>query len=687
MFGFAPLRTPAADTKSLPGTGRPAALWVVAGVLAALPLAGLDIVEVSAPAINCVFDVDCRVTVSDSTSPLALMGTSGQGFVQSRVWPPGQRGTTGQGLTAYLYRVDLSGLDQDPLEAPACINNLVLRNVGPHVPLDFDGDGAKEDLFVVTGGGIGTVGLGGALRAGAHLVVGFRPALCPGQSTFFLGLASEGGASEGEAALGVTNGSSPVVPIRRPEIRLERGELMAAAADLAAFLETHRRLPSEVEVGGFSLSSAQFLFAAIEHLRTPAGTTATVRAGSAADPASPYPTITLVPEFQLTPWTSDQYPSVLGELAAQLPDSGAAPDTFQVDGHAVRFPEALYYAASLVRALEFFDEWPERLDKSIIAPQGLGGWTAPDALSEYTSVLTSTSASLQQANRSRSYYAMPAHRPEAFLQAREIVGGATDRQAAAQSIFTWVIDRWQNDVLYTSGQSQFEGFGGGNIAELAQHFGFTSGFPRWPMSLYLRALGIPSSPSGAVWFAGSGWVNMENHRGFGSDLTQNPFYYDSPTQPPTNNAPPPSFAHDVHPRVQAIRQQGGAALMGTKAVFLNPSDVLEHGADFVVERSLEAGFDTLILTVKSARGFLYYPTAEASRFRGDALGPLVAAAHNSGLEVWAAFSTLADRQTGSEHPEWTQRLHGQDRLTEAAPIPISSSRRASRSTAPRSPHE
>src|SRR5262245_65622576 len=70
----------------------------------------LDIVTVGAPAINCKFDTDCNITVSDTTANISLPGATGSGFLQSRTFPPGEPGTAAAGLQAYEYRIDLRNL-------------------------------------------------------------------------------------------------------------------------------------------------------------------------------------------------------------------------------------------------------------------------------------------------------------------------------------------------------------------------------------------------------------------------------------------------------------------------------------------------------------------------------------------------------------------------------------------------
>jgi hypothetical protein len=48
----------------------------------------LEIADVAAPDINCFFDLDCTITVSDFSDAITLPGAAGSGFLQSRMLPP-----------------------------------------------------------------------------------------------------------------------------------------------------------------------------------------------------------------------------------------------------------------------------------------------------------------------------------------------------------------------------------------------------------------------------------------------------------------------------------------------------------------------------------------------------------------------------------------------------------------------
>jgi hypothetical protein len=158
---------------------------------AAVPL---DIVNVSAPAINCKFDTDCKVTVSDTSAPIAgLPGSRGGGFLQSRTFPPGQAGTAAAGLFAYLYRIDLRELVG--VTAAPCVSRLRLA-FGPVSLVDYNGDGNTDQVFVITTGGLGSVAPSAADQAGHQITFTFNPPVCSGSSpgrgetSFFFGLAS-----------------------------------------------------------------------------------------------------------------------------------------------------------------------------------------------------------------------------------------------------------------------------------------------------------------------------------------------------------------------------------------------------------------------------------------------------------------------------------------------------------------
>ena len=179
----------------------------------------LTVVQVSAPPINCVFDTSCTVVVNDTTAPIALPG-SGTGFFQSRTFR-GLPGSAAAGRYAYLYRVDLR--QAVGTLSLGCVNSVTV-NFGPVVStLDFNNDGtAGEQVFVITGGGIGSVGLASAEKVGNNITFNFSSPVCAGsgpgrgQSSFFWGLVSTAPPRFVAASINHTLGAALSVQGRAP---------------------------------------------------------------------------------------------------------------------------------------------------------------------------------------------------------------------------------------------------------------------------------------------------------------------------------------------------------------------------------------------------------------------------------------------------------------------------------------
>ncbi|MEO8034655.1 MAG: hypothetical protein ABI837_09495 [Acidobacteriota bacterium] len=159
------------------------------GLLTAFPLIAqpLQVVTVGAPAINCVFNPTCKVTVSDLSAPIWTSG-----FLQSRNYR-GAAGAPAAGRYVYEYRIDLRNVVG--VTAIPYITSLTV-NIGPTLKYDFNGDGHLDDVFVVTSGGLGTAGLSSAVRAGNNIRFTFTPPVAgggtpgAGASTFFFGVVS-----------------------------------------------------------------------------------------------------------------------------------------------------------------------------------------------------------------------------------------------------------------------------------------------------------------------------------------------------------------------------------------------------------------------------------------------------------------------------------------------------------------
>jgi hypothetical protein len=189
-------------------------------VLATASGCALSIATVSAPDINCRFDEDCTITVDDSVGDIPVPAASAQGRLQSRTFPPGEPGTPGEGLHAYVYRVDLTQVAG--ATAIVCVDSLSL-DFGPIERLDYDLDGDLDHVWVTTGGGLGSVGPSSARRSGDRVTFRFQPGVCPGNApgngdtSYFFGLASTDPPQTVPATVGFGDGTQVTVDARAPQ--------------------------------------------------------------------------------------------------------------------------------------------------------------------------------------------------------------------------------------------------------------------------------------------------------------------------------------------------------------------------------------------------------------------------------------------------------------------------------------
>jgi hypothetical protein len=159
----------------------------------------LKIVKVNAPAINCLFSSNCTVTVNDTVSdfttnlpPYTAGPTNAtlSGFLQSRTYQ-GQPGTQEAGLSAYEYRLVLQSLTG---AKSVSINSMTL-NFSTYTNFDYNGQLNKQ-IWVVTSGGLGSVGPSSVLASGSKVSFRFNPPLTiptganQEMSTYFFGMIS-----------------------------------------------------------------------------------------------------------------------------------------------------------------------------------------------------------------------------------------------------------------------------------------------------------------------------------------------------------------------------------------------------------------------------------------------------------------------------------------------------------------
>ena len=185
-------------------------------VVAAAPL---KVVNVSAPAINCVFNTPCTISVNDTTDNIP-MSTGGTGVLKSRTFK-GLPGSTADGLFAFEYLLDLRNAVS--ATAVSCIDSMTI-SFGPVVStLDYNVDQKPDQVFVITSGGIGTIGVASAIQTRNNIKFNFTSPICSGgasgrgNSSFFWGLVSKQPPKDVTATLHETSGATHVVKARSPQ--------------------------------------------------------------------------------------------------------------------------------------------------------------------------------------------------------------------------------------------------------------------------------------------------------------------------------------------------------------------------------------------------------------------------------------------------------------------------------------
>ena len=179
--------------------------------------APLKIVNVAAPAINCVFSTSCSVRVKDTKEDVPL-SRGGEGLLRTRTFK-GASGSPAQGLFAYEYRLDLT----DAVGAKRTCIDWISLSFGPVVnSLNFGGDARADQVFVITGGGIGSIGLASAVQTRDTIRFTFTSPVCSGisgakgASTHFWGLVSEQSPKNITTVLHETGGATHIVKARSP---------------------------------------------------------------------------------------------------------------------------------------------------------------------------------------------------------------------------------------------------------------------------------------------------------------------------------------------------------------------------------------------------------------------------------------------------------------------------------------
>ncbi len=124
-------------------------------------------------------------------------------------------------MFAYEYRLDLR--NAVGATAISCIDWVSL-SFGPVVSfLNFGGTPAPDQVFVITGGGIGSIGIASAIQTGNNIRFNFTSPICEGgapgrgDSSFFWGLVSKTPPRFVTATLHETGAAMHTIKARAPK--------------------------------------------------------------------------------------------------------------------------------------------------------------------------------------------------------------------------------------------------------------------------------------------------------------------------------------------------------------------------------------------------------------------------------------------------------------------------------------
>ncbi len=252
--------------------------FLLAG-LAVVQAAPLNIVNVGGTNIDCLFTTNCVDAAIESSSPFTLPGTTGTGILLTRVITAGSNAPAA-GLYAYEYRIDLSGITGATNAEPcftnivrsitnrvvtftnevvtqsrtnpagkvivktrtervpvatnenvttvtnripcpgtgACVQSLTINFSGLVSTLNLDTNSATltDQVYVVTSGGLGTVAPTSVTQNDGTVTFNFTNAICPGESSLFVGLVSSNAPANINARLDLSFGSDVMVAARGP---------------------------------------------------------------------------------------------------------------------------------------------------------------------------------------------------------------------------------------------------------------------------------------------------------------------------------------------------------------------------------------------------------------------------------------------------------------------------------------
>jgi hypothetical protein len=180
--------------------------------------AALKIVEASEPKVNCVYQSNCALIITDSMGEIPMTtGFSQAGILQSRTFD-GILGAPAVGKIGYQYRVAMTQAAGGDVP---CVKSVRI-DFGPVLKFRYSPDSEPGDVYVVASGNVGKIGLVSASQDKGHITFVFSRPVCVGEtidrsdSSYFFGLTAAGMPMPSTAQLELTGGTMLNLPVRVP---------------------------------------------------------------------------------------------------------------------------------------------------------------------------------------------------------------------------------------------------------------------------------------------------------------------------------------------------------------------------------------------------------------------------------------------------------------------------------------
>lgn len=439
--------------------------------------------------------------------------------------------------------------------------------------------------------------------------------------------------------------------------------LLAAATHIAGQCEAIRLLPVSVTICGEKANMAQFLGLTLQYL---AYGKVVEAVGGLTPPETLYPALS-VPGLIEVPIARDAYLlNLCAPLYEQLKETDHQPAVYHVTEGAneqgeLRFSEAVYWVACILRGLAWFGDLPQLLHRNIVSPAGLVPWEVPAELSHYLTALEGSDL---------TGTSIPANRPDVFNFAQTVRGKSSDPNDpydVASSVYKF--GDWNGEtVSYYLGGCQFEG-PYGSTWDRVRFFRFNSVTPKFICALLLRSLGIPTSSNGAVWVSPpyrpqgypddcGGWCNVDSHEPFGVSIHQNVKLkgIEECSEPGAGVEVAPAAGDAWSVVVGSYRSTPKEVPMERplRLLFVSSWDVATIGPVEVAKALVAGRFDAVVLTVIDADGWIYFPGSGESGdehpwLAGEAQ-KLAKGVRGAGLGLWVSVSTCANERRRKAWP-------------------------------------